>query len=570
MKVVIVGGVAGGATAATRLRRLDESADIVMIERDEYVSYANCGLPYYIGDVIKDKSDLEVQTVKGLSRRYKLDIRTKSEVLSINKELKTVSVKNLLTGQIYTENFDKLILSCGAKPIKPNIKGVNDAKNIFSLRNIPDTFLIKDFINSNEIKSAVIVGGGFIGVEMAENLVNLGIEVSIVEKLPQVLKNFDFEMAQIIHKELNSKGVKVILSDGIAEIKNEGSLIKLESGKEIFSDIIILAIGVTPENTLAKDAGLLLGEKGNLKITPKFNVRDVNTGAELNDIYAIGDMVEVVDFLDNTSTAVPLAWGANRQGRLVADIICGVKIKESKIQGTSVLKVFDLTVASTGANEAALRQKGVEFTAIHAHRANHASYYPDSSSICLKLLFDKKSGKIFGAQAIGKEGTEKRIDIVATAMRCNATCFDLADLELAYAPPYSSAKDPVNILGYISQNVADNMYKLVYAEQIDDIINIGGLVLDVRTKGEYSNGHISGAVNLPLDSIRENLDKIKVDLNTPIYLHCQVGIRSYIAIKILKANGFKNLYNLSGGFSTYNYFKYLSNSNEKHDNGKCL
>lgn len=556
MKIVIVGGVAGGATTAARLRRLSEKNEIVIIERDQYISYANCGLPYYIGDVIKDKGKLSVQTVEGMKKRYNLDIRVKNEVLSIDKTNKKLKIKNLDTLEEYEETFDKLILSCGAKPIKPNISGISEAENVFTLRNIPDTFKIKEYVTEHNVKNAVVVGGGFIGVEMAENLVGLGVDVAIVEKMPQVLRQLDFEMAQILHNEISVHGVNLILGDGVSSFGDKGHSIKLESGKVLNTDMTILAIGVAPENTLAKTANLKLGEKGHIVTSQNFNTYDGASGDIQEDIFAIGDMIEVVNPLDGSNYAVPLAWGANRQGRLVADCINGIKIKPSKIMGSSVLKVFDYTVASTGSNEETLKRKGIKYVAIHAHRENHATYYPNSSSIALKLLFDKESGRIYGAQAVGREGTEKRIDVIATVMRLNGSVLDLSDLELCYAPPYSSAKDPVNILGYIAENLTNNVYKMVYHDEIDEIVKNGGLLIDVRSDFEFNNGHIEGAINIDIDTVRDNLDKIMVKKDAPIYVYCQIGQKAYQVAKVLINNGFTNIYDLSGGYTTYKNFKY--------------
>lgn len=554
MKILVVGGVAGGATAIARLRRLSEEYKLIMVERDEYISYANCGLPYYIGDVIKDKQKLQVQTVNGMKSRFNVDIRTKSEVIAINKEEKSVTIKNLVTGEEYKESYDKLILSCGAKPLKPKIPNIEECDNVFTLRNIPDTYRIKEYVTSKNVKNAVVIGGGFIGVEMAENLRELGVSVTLVEKQRQVMRNFDYEMAQIIHEEINVHGINLILNDGINQFAESGKTVILDSGTKIPTDMTIMALGVVPENTLAKNANLKLGQRGHVVTDNNFNVFDAEDKKE-EDIFAIGDMIEVINPLDNSPYAVPLAWGANRQGRLVADYISGIKIKPSKIMGASVIKVFDLTAASTGASEATLIEKKIEYKAIHAHRANHASYYPNSSNIALKLLYGK-DGRILGAQAVGREGTEKRIDVISTVMRLNGSVFDLSDLELCYAPPYSSAKDPVNILGYIAENIESGIYSMAYAQDIDKIIESGGLLLDVRTPFEYENGHIEGSLNLELDTLRDNLDKITVSKDTPIYVTCRVGLRAYMAIKILRANGFTKLYNLSGGYSTYLNYKY--------------
>ncbi|NLZ51689.1 MAG: FAD-dependent oxidoreductase [Thermoanaerobacteraceae bacterium] len=577
-KILIVGGVAGGATAAARLRRLSEEDEIVIFERGEYISFANCGLPYYIGDVITDRSKLLVQTVEGMAKRFKLDIRNFSEVISIDRKAKMVKVRSTKTGETYTQNYDILILSPGAKPIKPNIQGIDQAKNLFVLRNVPDTDKIRDFIDSNKPKTALVIGGGFIGIEMAENLTKRGIKVTIVEKLNQVLAPFDFEMAQLVHRELNANSVNLILQDGVAGFKDEGRKVILESGSEIDTDMTILSIGVVPdltcleptpeselissqpENRLAKACGLTLGKRGHILTTKQLQTIDGETGQVIEDIYAIGDAAQITDYITGSETAVPLAGPANRQGRLAADHINGIDINYPGALGSSVIKVFSLTVASTGNNEKQLKAKGLKYKAIHAHPANHASYYPGGSQIVMKLLFHPDSGKIYGAQAVGKEGTEKRIDVIATSIKLGGTIRDLTELELCYAPPFSSAKDPVNILGYIACNVADNVYDVVHWNEIDDIAKNGGYLLDVRTPGEFNKGHIEGSVNIELDELRDRLDEISVSKDTPIYVNCQVGLRAYIAIRILKAHGFRKLYNLSGGYLTYKGAKYSINN----------
>jgi len=575
MKILIVGGVAGGATAAARLRRLSEEDEIIIFEKGEYISFANCGLPYYIGGVIEDREKLLVQTVDGMSKRFNLDIRTFSEVISIDRKAKKVKVRSIKSGETYTEDYDKLILSTGAKPLKPNIKGIDLARNLFVLRNIPDTDQIQNYINNHQPKSALVIGGGFIGVEMAENLINRGLKVTLVEKLNQVLAPLDFEMAQLVHRELDANGVNLILGDGVSAFESEGRQVVLESGKVINTDMTILSIGVVPElpclelapmdfasrgtvpeNPLAKSCGLALGRRGHILTTRQLQAIDAETGLPIKDIYVIGDLAQITDFVTGDETVVPLAGPANRQGRLVADHINGIGISYPGALGSAVLKVFNLTVASTGNNERQLKAKGIRYKAIHAHPANHATYYPGSTQISMKLLFDPSSGKIYGAQAVGREGTEKRIDVIATAIKFGGTIWDLTELELCYAPPYSSAKDPVNMLGYIACNVADNVYDMVYWNEIDEIVEKGGYLLDVRTPEEYKKGHIKGSVNIQLDELRDRLDEIPVSKDTPIYITCQVGLRAYLAIRILKAHGYKKLYNLSGGYKTYINAKY--------------
>lgn len=579
-KILIVGGVAGGATAAARLRRLSEEDEIIIFERGEYISFANCGLPYYIGGVITERKKLLVQTVEGMSKRYNLDIRNFTEVISIDRKAKRVKVRSTKTGKTYTENYDVLILSPGAKPLKPNIQDIGEAKNLFVLRNVPDTDKIHDFIDKNKPKTALVIGGGFIGIEMAENLNKRGIKVTLVEKLSQVFAPLDFEMAQLVHRELNANGVSLILEDGVAGFKEEGRKVALESGTEIDTDMTILSIGVVPElpctelapmdfvsrgtileNPLAKSCGLALGKRGHILTTKQLQTIDGETGQVIEDIYAIGDVAQITDYVTGCETAVPLAGPANRQGRLAADHINGIDINYPGALGSSVLKVFSLTVASTGNNERQLKAKGLKYKAVHAHPANHATYYPGGTQIAIKLLFNPDSGKIYGAQAVGHEGTEKRIDVIATAIKLGGTIRDLTELELCYAPPFSSAKDPVNILGYIACNVADNVYDVVHWNEIDDIAKNGGFLLDVRTPREFNHGHIEGSVNIELDELRDRLGEISVSKDTPIYVNCQVGLRAYIAIRILKAHGFRKLYNLSGGYLTYKGAKYSIKNN---------
>ncbi|HBL83363.1 MAG: pyridine nucleotide-disulfide oxidoreductase [Clostridiales bacterium GWF2_38_85] len=560
-KIVIVGGVAGGATAAARLRRLNEDANIIMFERDEYISFANCGLPYYIGGVIKERDSLLVQTVEGMTKRFNLDIRNLTEVVAVDRNKKTVTVYDKQKQHTYEESFDVLILSPGAKPIKPPINGIQDAERVLVLRNIPDTDKIKAVVAENKPGTAVVIGGGFIGIEMAENLCDLGIKVTLVEKLPQVLRPIDFEMAQFVHQELNTHGVDLILGDGISEFKDNGRTVVLESGKTVANDLVILAIGVVPENTLAKSAALALGPRGHIKTNDKLQTLDAETGGVVEDIYAIGDAIEVVDRIDGSPTAIPLAWPANRQGRLVADHISGRPISYGGSLGTAVAKVFDLTIASTGNNESQLKAKKIPYLAIHAHRANHASYYPGATNIALKLLFSPEDGRILGAQAVGRDGTEKRIDVISTVIRLDGTVRELPDLELCYAPPYSSAKDPVNILGYIASNTLDGEYKFVHYNEIDDIVKNGGYLLDVRTELEFEAGHINGSVNIPLDDLRSRMSEITLAMEKPMYVTCQAGLRAHVAIMQLKVAGFSNIYNLSGGYLTYSTAKYKPLSN---------
>lgn len=555
-KIAIIGGVAGGATAAARLRRLNEHDQIIMFERDEYISFANCGLPYYIGNVITDREDLLVQTVEGMSERFNLDIRNFSEIVDINRKDKKVTVCKVLTNEIYEESYDVLILSPGAKPIQPPIEGLKESKNLYVLRNIADTDAIYNAIETTHPKTAVVVGGGFIGVEMAENLTERGIKVTIVEKMPQVLAPLDFEMAQLVHQELNEQGVNLVLGDGLLKFSEEGKKIHLESGKVIDTDLIILSIGVVPENTLAKKADVLVGPRGHIVTTSKLQVLDAQTQEVVDGFYALGDAIQVKDFVTKGDTAIALAWPANRQARLVADIINGKDVEYKGSLGTSVLKVFNLTVSATGNNQRMLEMKKIPYQAIHAHRNNHASYYPNATNISLKLLYHPETLEILGAQAVGEEGTEKRMDVIATAIKSKQKVTELSDLELAYAPPFSSAKDPVNILGYIAENIIDGHYKVTYPSQVEEFIKQNAFFLDVRTPEEFAEGSIFGSVNIEVDELRTRISEINVPKDTPIVVNCFVGLRAYLAIMILKSYGFTNLYNLSGGYRTYSALNY--------------
>jgi CoA-disulfide reductase len=544
-KIVIVGGVAGGASAAARLRRLSEKDEIVMFERGEYISFANCGLPYYIGDVIQERSKLLVQTVDGMSKRFRIDVRNLSEVTKINRDRKTVTVKNLRTNEEYEESYNVLILSPGAKPIVPPIPGIEEAKALFTLRNVPDTDRIRSFVDNEKPKRAVVIGGGFIGVEMAENLTERGIHVTLVEMANQVMAPIDYEMAAIVHTHMKEHGIDLILEDGVQAFENEGRRVVLKSGRTIDTDMIILAIGVQPESQLAKEAGLELGLRGAIKVNEHLQTSDPN-------IFAIGDAIEVKSYVHGFETFVPLAWPANRQGRLVADYINGRDVKYNGTLGTSIAKIFDLTVAATGVNEKVLKQHGIPYEVVHVHPMSHASYYPGATQMTLKLIFDRE-GHIYGAQAVGKDGVDKRIDVIATAIKGGLTVYDLPDLELAYAPPFSSAKDPVNMAGYVASNILDGMVETVQWHEIDDIVANGGLLIDVRTPKELeARGAIPGSVNIPLDDLRDRLHELPKDQT--IYVTCQVGLRGYLAARILTENGFRAK-NLDGGYKLYSSVK---------------
>lgn len=542
-KIVIVGGVAVGASAAARLRRLSEEDEIIILERDEFISFANCGLPYYIGDTIKQRSDLLVQTKEAMQKRFNIDVRNFSEVLKIDRDKKTLLVKNL--EKEYELDYDILILSTGAKPIELNVEGSKEAKNLFTLRNIADMDNIKNYIKINNIKDATIFGGGFIGLEMAENLTHLGINVTVVSRSNSILNIFDKEMSKLIQNAMQLMGVKFKLGISAKKLENFGSKVILSDDSTLKSDINICAIGVLPENKLAKDANLDIGFKGGVKVN-EFNL----TNDE--NIYSAGDLIEVQNFITKTPTYIPLAWPANRQARLIADNINASKTKYNGTLGSSVIKIFDFVAASTGLNETSAKAQGYNLGVVHVQRGNHANYYPNSSTITLKLIYDKDSKKVLGAQAFGKDGTEKRIDVIATAIKFNAKIEDLTDLELCYAPPFSSAKDPVNIAGYVACNVEDGMYEMFYVQDVENLKNVQ--FIDVRTKGEFNLGHIEGTINIDVDDLRDNLEKI--DFNKDIYLTCQVGLRGYLAARILKLKGFnKKIYNLSGGYKLYNDYK---------------
>jgi CoA-disulfide reductase len=541
MKILIVGGVAGGASAAARLRRLSEKDEIIMFEKGEYISFANCGLPYYVGEVIQNRNKLLVQTVEGMGTRFNLDIRNWTEIVQINREAKTVTARKVATGEEYTEPYDKLILSPGASPIKPRIEGIEEADNVYTLRNIPDTDRMKEKVDLEKPEKAVVIGGGFIGLEIAENLRERGVDVTIVDKSNQVMAPVDFEMAQIVHAHLRQKGVHLLLEENVSAILDEGKKVRLDSGKELDADMILLAIGVKPESMIAKEAGLEVGVNGAIKVNEHMQTSDPS-------IYAVGDVIEVKDYIHGTDTYIPLAWPANRQGRLVADHIHGKEAVYHGTLGTSIAKVFDLSVASTGSNEKILKRQGVPYEVVHVTPNSHAGYYPGASQLNLKLIFDKETGRIYGAQAVGKEGVDKRIDVIATAIKGGMTVLDLPDIEIAYAPPYSSAKDPVNMAGYAATNIMEGMAETVQWHEIDEIVANGGYLLDVRSPGEVAKGAIKGSVNIPIDELRGRLDEIPKDKD--LYVTCQVGMRGYLAARILEGNGI-SVKNLDGGYHLY-------------------
>lgn len=544
-KVVIVGGVAGGASAAARLRRLDEDMEIILFERGEHISYANCGLPYYIGGIIKDKEDLLVQTPEGMRQRFNIDIRVNSEVLDIDVEKKQVKVRDRVTGESYFESYHKLILSPGAEPVRPPIPGI-DGENIFTLRNVRNTFDIEDYIVNNDCKNAVVVGGGFIGLEMAENLCHRGLKVTIVEMADQVMAPLDYEMAAIIHKYLKTKDIELVLRDGVKAFvkEEERTLVELQSGKKLETDLVILAIGVRSETTLAKKAGLELGETGGIKVNKHLQTSNPH-------IYAVGDAVEIVDFINGSPALIPLAGPANKQGRIAANHICGIEDTYKATQGTSIVKVFDLTAAVTGNNEKTLKKFNIPYVCVHIHSPSHASYYPGATEMVVKLLFSPEDGQLLGAQIVGYKGVDKRIDVLATAIRGKMTVYDLQELELAYAPPYSSAKDPVNMAGYVASNTLMGHHPIIQWYELQGLDKESTLILDTRTREEYRMGAIPGSVNIPLDELRQNLDKIEDYKDKDVIVYCRSGQRSYMATRILMQNGFSKVRNLSGGYLTW-------------------
>ena len=538
MKTVIIGGVAGGASAAARLRRLDESAEIIILERGDYVSFANCGLPYYIGGSITDKNSLTLQTPESFRARFNIDVRVNNEAVTIDSEDKTVTVKNLKTGEFYTESYDNLILSPGAEPIKPNIDGI-DSDIVFTLRNIPDTLNIKEYIENTKPKSAVVVGGGYIGAEMAENLKEAGLEVSIVELADHLIAPLDFDMAADVHRYMKSKGIKICLNNGIKAI--DGHTVILQSG-EIHTDMVILSVGVRPETALATECGIETNALGSIIV-------DRNMRTNISGIYAVGDAVEVTDFISGRSAFIPLAGPANKQGRIAANNIAGIYSEYGGSQGSAVLKLFDMTVATTGLNEKGAKASEIDYDKTYIYSGSHAAYYPGANNMSIKALWDKKTLKILGAQIVGFDGVDKRMDVIAAAIRFGAKITDLTNLELCYAPPYGSAKDPVNMLGFVAENITSGKVKQFFWHDVEKLPRDGNVtLLDVRTVTEVSRGKIDGFINIPLDSLRNRIGEIPK--NKPVFIHCHSGLRSYIACRILIGNGY-DCYNLAGGWRLY-------------------
>ena len=541
MKIVIVGGVAGGATAAARIRRLDEKAEIVIFERTGFISYANCGLPYFIGDVITDPDDLTLQSPEGFFRRFRIVAKVHHEVVAIHPDKKSVTVKNLETGDMFEECYDKLLLSPGAKPILPKIEG---GERVFSLRTVEDTFRIKSYINQNKPQSAILAGGGFISLELTENLRELGLDVMIVQSGNQLMNPFDPEMAAFIHNELRRHGVNLVFGHTVEKISDNesGVTVTLDNGCTLHADMAVAAIGVAPDTALAKDAGIELGVKGSIVVNDRMET-------SVPDIYAVGDAIQVKNFVTGEDDLIALAGPANKQGRIAADNICGLDSRYHGSQGSSVLKLFDLTVATTGINEKTAKRLGIKSDSVILSPMSHAGYYPGGMVMTMKVVFEKDTYRLLGAQIVGYDGVDKRIDVLATAIRAGMKATELCELDLAYAPPYSSAKDPVNMAGFMIDNIATGVLKQWHIDDADKLPRDGSVtLLDTRTVREYQRGHIEGFYNIPVDELRDRLDE--VDPTKPVYVICQSGLRSYISCRILEGNGY-TAYNFAGGFRFY-------------------
>lgn len=543
MKVVIVGGVAGGATAAARIRRLDENADIKIFEKSGYISYANCGLPYYIGGEISDREELTLQTPESFNARFRVDVKVRHEVVAINPDRKTVTVRNLSGGEVFEEKYDKLVLSMGAKPIRPNLPGIDDER-IFTVRNVEDTFRIKDYIDATKPERAVVIGGGFIGIEMAENLRRLGTEVTLVEAAPQLMAPFDGDMAAFIHAEVRAAGVKLVLGGMVDGFESNGKSlgVRLKDGDTISCDMAVLAIGVAPDTALAKDAGFELGIKGSIVVNERMET-------SVSDVYAVGDAVQIKNFVTGKPALISLAGPANKQARIAADNICGKDSRYNGAQGSSVIKVFRLTAAATGINERTAKSEGIDADKVILSPMNHAGYYPGGKIMTMKVVFEKGTYRLLGAQIVGFDGVDKRIDVLATAIRAGMKVTDLTELDLAYAPPYSSAKDPVNMAGFMAENIRDGLVGQWYYDDEPTLPRDGSVtLLDVRTAEEFATGNIDGFVNIPVDELRERAGEL--DKDKPVYVICQSGLRSYIAARILAGRGFE-VYNFAGGYRFY-------------------
>lgn len=557
MKIVIIGGVAGGATAAARIRRLDENAEIVLFEKDAHVSYANCGLPYHIGGVIRDRDELLLQTPEGFKRRFEIDVRVRSEVTAIHRDRKSVTVKNLMTNEMYEETYDKLIVSTGATPLTPPIPGIQGS-NIFSLRNVSDMDRIMVAMDRKKVSSALIVGAGFIGLEMAENLTEAGLSVTVVEQAPQVMGTVDYSMAVMVHHHLRSKNVELVFNETVASFEEKDDRVKvmLQSSRALMADMVILSMGVKPESRLAKDAGLAVGRFGGITVNDFLQTSDPS-------IYAVGDAVEVKNRVTGNPSLIPLAGPANKQARMVADnIVKGNKRVYKGSIGTSIAKIFDMSVASAGASERLLDREGIAYHTSISHAGSNAGYYPGALPLSIKVNFST-GGKLLGAQVVGFAGVDKRIDLLAQVIRNGGSIYDLQDIEHAYAPPFSSAKDPVNMAGFIAENILEGDVRVVHWQAIENAGN-EEMILDIRTREEYESGHIDNAVNIPLDELRDRLSEVPKD--KLIYVYCAVGLRGYTASRILMQRGYESVYNLSGGYTTYRYVQVdRNNIQEVHE-----
>lgn len=539
MKIVIIGGVAGGATAAARIRRLNEKAEIVIFERSSYISYANCGLPYYIGGVIEDREDLTLQTPEGFGRRFRVDARVRHEVTEICPERKSVTVRNLQTGEMFSESYDKLLLSPGARTVIPAYAEGKE-EHFFTLRTVEDTLRIREYIERHQPKNAVIIGGGFIGLEMAENLHAQNIEVTLLQRSRQLLNILDPDMASFLHAKCRAKGIKTVFGANVTDI--HAHTVYADAMPPIESDMIVLAVGVTPENELAKKAGLALGQKGAIAVNDKMET-------SVPDIYAVGDAVEITHFVTKNKAVITLAGPANKQGRIAADNICGLDSRYKGSLGSSVIKIFDMTAAATGLHEKAAKAAGIDYEKIVLSPSSHAGYYPDAKVMTMKILYEKKTLRLLGAQIVGADGVDKRIDVLATALFAGLSADELQHLDLAYAPPYSSAKDPVNMAGFIIDNIENGIVKQFHYEDIEALRKRDDVtLLDTRTPMEYARGHADRFIHIPVDNLRERL--CELDPEKPVYVMCQSGLRSYIATRILTQNGF-DAYNFSGGYRFY-------------------
>lgn len=555
MKVIIVGGVAGGASAAARLRRLDEQAEITIYERSGYISYANCGLPYFVGGVIEDKAELTLQTPESFFNRFRVNVQVNHEVVSIDTQAKTVTVRNTQTGEEFEDQYDKLVLSPGAKAIRPDIPGI-DSDNVFTLRTVEDTFAIHDYLKGTDNKTAVVAGGGFIGLEAAENLRHLGLDVTIVQSPPQVLSVLDPDMASQAHAILRENGIKLVLEAKLTAIEQHGgeSVCVISNGERLPADVVLLAIGVVPDTGLAKEAGLKTGIKGSIVVNDK-----METSAP--DIYAVGDAVEVEHLITGDKSLIALAGPANKQGRIAADNIAGGDSHYKGTQGSLVIKLFDLTAAATGINEKQAQAAGIDYEKVILFPPSHASYYPGGTVMTMKVLFEKQTDRLLGAQIVGFDGVDKRIDVIATAIRAGMKATELAELELAYAPPYASAKDPVNMAGFIIENVANGTVKQYFYEDLEHLPHDGSVVfLDSRTPAEYAKGHAEGFINIPVDELRSRISEIPQ--GKTVYVMCQSGARSYVTCRILTELGY-DCYNFAGGYRYYSMMEHerLINTN---------